>query len=85
MPTAKVTTKGQVTIPKDVREHLGVATGDRISFIVQQDRSVIVKPITRHVQELGGVLRRSDRHAVSVEEMDERVAKRMKAKFGRHR
>ena len=32
---AKVMSKGQVTIPKDVREILGVSTGDRVTFIVQ--------------------------------------------------
>ena len=59
MPTATVTTKGQVTIPKEVREHLGVETGDRLSFVVQEDGTVIVKPITHHVRELGGLLQRS--------------------------
>lgn len=33
--SAKVMAKGQVTIPKDIREVLGVASGDRISFIVE--------------------------------------------------
>ena len=42
MPTATLTTKGQVTIPKEVREHLGVDTGDRLSFVVQDDGSVVV-------------------------------------------
>lgn len=32
---AKVMAKGQITIPKDVREVLGVTNGDRISFIVE--------------------------------------------------
>ena len=32
---AKVMTKGQITIPKDVREVLGVSCGDRVSFIVE--------------------------------------------------
>ena len=36
---AKVMAKGQVTIPKDVREVLGVASGDRISFIVEGSRT----------------------------------------------
>ena len=45
MPTATLTTKGQVTIPKEVREHLGVDTGDRLSFVVQRDGTVIVKPM----------------------------------------
>ena len=33
--SAKVMSKGQVTIPKDVREILGVSTGDRVTFIVE--------------------------------------------------
>ena len=35
MDNAKVMAKGQITIPKDVREALGVSGGDRISFIVE--------------------------------------------------
>ena len=85
MPTATLTTKGQVTIPKDVREHLGVDTGDRLSFVVQQDGSVLVTPLTRHVRELGGMLHRPGRRSVSVEEMKEGISKRMRAKFGRRR
>jgi len=85
MPTATLTTKGQVTIPKDVREHLGVDTGDRLSFVVQPDGTVLVTPLTRHVRELDGLLRRPGRRGVSIEEMNEGVAKRMRAKFGRRR
>ena len=39
---AKVMSKGQVTIPKDVREVLGVSNGDRISFIVEGNTVRIV-------------------------------------------
>lgn len=39
---AKVMAKGQVTIPKDVREVLGVTSGDRISFIVEKNTVRIV-------------------------------------------
>jgi AbrB family looped-hinge helix DNA binding protein len=85
MPTATMTTKGQVTIPKEVREHLGVETGDRLSFVVQEDGTVIVKPITRHVRELGGFLQRPGQRPVSVNEMDEGIARRMQEKFGRRR
>ena len=85
MPTATLTTKGQVTIPKEVREHLGVDTGDRLSFVVQRDGTVIVKPITRHVRELSGLLHRPEQRAVSINEMDEGIAKRMHARFGRRR
>ncbi|HEV8574756.1 MAG TPA: AbrB/MazE/SpoVT family DNA-binding domain-containing protein [Dehalococcoidia bacterium] len=80
-----MTTKGQVTIPKEVRDHLGVETGDRLSFVVQEDGTVVVKPITRHVRELGGLLERSGQRSVSIDEMDEGIARRMRAKFGRRR
>jgi AbrB family looped-hinge helix DNA binding protein len=85
MPTATMTTKGQVTIPKEVREHLGVETGDRLSFVVQEDGTVIVQPITRHVRELGGLLQRPGQRPVSANEMDEGIARRMQEKFGRRR
>jgi antitoxin PrlF len=85
MPTATLTTKGQITIPKEVREHLGVDTGDRLSFLVQADGTVLVKPITRDVRELGGLLRRPAQRPVSIRKMDEGIARRMRAKFGRRR
>ena len=39
---AKVMSKGQITIPKDVREALRVSNGDRVTFIVEQDSVRIV-------------------------------------------
>ena len=83
MPTATLTTKGQVTIPKEVRDRLGVETGDRLSFVVQEDGTVIVKPITRHVRDLGGFLRRRGKRPVSIGDMDEGIARRTQARFGR--
>jgi antitoxin PrlF len=85
VPTATLTTKGQITIPKEVRDHLGVETGDRLSFVVQGDGTVIVKPLTRHVRELGGILRRPSRGPVSVAEMDQAIARHVQTKFGRRR
>ena len=85
MPAATLTTKGQITIPKEVREHLGIDTGDRLSFMVQEDGSVIVKAITRHVEELGGLLYRPGQRAVSIKDMDEGIARRVRTKFGRRR
>ena len=85
MPTATLTTKGQITIPKEVREHLGVDTGDRLSFVVQADGTVIVQPLTRHVRELAGLLRRPRPRSVSIDQMDAAIARRARAKFGRRR
>ena len=40
---AKVTSKGQITIPKEVRDKLGIAEGDQIVFRVEQHRAVLAK------------------------------------------
>ena len=72
MPTATVTSKGQVTIPKPVRDRLGVTRGDRIEFVLDEvDGSVRLRPLTRSVRELAGFLRRSGRQPATPEEMDE--------------
>jgi len=40
--TAKVLPKGQITIPKDIREHMSINIGDRLTFICRDDRIVIM-------------------------------------------
>lgn len=49
---AKVMAKGQVTIPKDVREVLGVTSGDRVSFIVEKNTVRIVNSAVYAMQVL---------------------------------
>lgn len=41
METAKITIKGQVTIPKKVRLHLGIQAGDSIIFTMEENRAVL--------------------------------------------
>jgi len=40
---AKVTSKGQITIPKEVRDALGIAEGDQVVFRVEQHRALLAK------------------------------------------
>jgi AbrB family looped-hinge helix DNA binding protein len=46
MPVAKVTSKGQITIPKQVRERMGLKVGDQIEFIESKGHTKIRKKIT---------------------------------------
>jgi antitoxin PrlF len=39
-----ITIKGQATIPKSIREHLGLKSGDRVKFFVHPDGSVVLLP-----------------------------------------
>lgn len=55
MSTATLTSKGQTTIPKDVRNHLRLSAGDRIEFLVDGD-VVVLRPATRKITDLKGFL-----------------------------
>lgn len=70
MPTATVTSKGQITLPKTVREKLGVDTGDQVDFVVNEQGDVVVRPLSGDVTRLRGMLARPGRRAISVEAMN---------------
>jgi len=85
MASATVTSKGQITIPKDVRERLGLEAGDRVVFVVQSDRDVVLKPAKTDVRELRGMLYRKGRRPRSVEEMDEGIVRALADEHARRR
>jgi antitoxin PrlF len=76
MPSALITAKGQTTIPKAIRERLGVEPGDRIDFVVQADGTVKVEPAIQGVTPLKGLLAVKGRRPVSVEAMHGVIRKR---------
>jgi antitoxin PrlF len=67
-----ITTKGQATIPKAIREHLRLKPGDRVKFFVHPDGSVVLLP-KRPASVLRGIIK-GRRRLVTLEEMDEAVA-----------
>lgn len=70
-----VTQKGQVTIPKSVRDNLHLVTGDKIEFVLNDRGEVVIKPVTRKVAEVAGLLSKYKKpHPVSIEAMDQAVA-----------
>ena len=71
---ATITSKGQVTVPKKVRDQLHLKAGDKIEFLVDEDGTVRVVPVTAKVTELKGMVPKP-RRAVSLEEMDEAIAR----------
>lgn len=72
MPTATVTSKGQITIPKPVRDELGLRKGDRVAFRVLEDGSVVVEPETVEILDLKGALK-PKRKGITLADMDEAV------------
>ena len=68
MATSTLTTKGQVTIPLDVRQRLGLDAGDRIEFVEIENGVFAIKPAIDDVRSLKGLLRKPKK-PVSIEDM----------------
>jgi AbrB family looped-hinge helix DNA binding protein len=69
MATATITSKGQVTLPREVRAGLGVTAGDRIDFVRLDDGNYAIVPASHSIRSLKGVIPRPE-VAVSLEEME---------------
>jgi len=66
---ATVTSKGQVTIPKRIREKLGIDAGTEIEFILEDDGSVRVRPKKPAMERLRDVKESLSKHDIDVEQM----------------
>jgi len=75
--TATLTSKGQMTIPKAVRESLRLRSGDRVEFVVHDQSEATMRPITKSVDDVFGRLRVRGQAAVTVARMDEAIAREM--------
>ena len=71
---ATVTSKGQVTIPKEVRDKLRVGAGSKVRFTIGSDGRVVVARAELSIQRLFGILGKPARH-LTIEEMDEAIAR----------
>ncbi len=66
---ATLTSKGQTTIPKEIRDGLGMKPGDRLSFTLMPDGTVIMRVKRKSVMELAGVLHKKGRKSVSIDQL----------------
>ncbi len=81
MAVGTITSKGQTTIPKSVRDRLALKAGDRLEFVVQDDGAVLMVPATVSLDELEGMLPRPSR-TVTLDDMDRAIRERGGAKSG---
>ena len=68
-----ITVKGQATIPKAIREHLGLKPGDRVKFFVHPDGSVVLLP-KLSATALRGIVKSRRGRPVTIEEMTKAAA-----------
>jgi len=65
-----LTSKGQVTVPREIRDRLGLKSGDKMAFTLLSDGTVVMRPKTRRLADLAGSLARSGQPRVAVEDMN---------------
>ena len=64
-----LTSKGQTTIPKEIRDSLGMKPGDRMTFTLMPGGTVVMRLKSKSILELAGILHKKGRKAVSIEQM----------------
>jgi AbrB family looped-hinge helix DNA binding protein len=85
MPKATITSKGQLTLPKEIRARLGVAAGDQVDFTIDSDGSINVAAAKRSAARLYGMLRTASTGGTTVEDMNREIAARTAAEDERIR
>ncbi len=67
--SATLTSKGQTTIPKEIRDSLRMKPGDRMTFTLMPDGTVVMRVKSKRITELAGILHKKGRKPVPVEQM----------------
>ena len=78
---ATITSKGQVTIPKEVRDQLKLDAETVLDFFVMPDNTIIIRAIKPDARKLRGLLKSPHARALTVEELDAGIAQHARAKL----
>jgi AbrB family looped-hinge helix DNA binding protein len=82
MSIATITSKGQVTLPKEMRRKLHLEAGEKIDFRVDEETGVAtVVPINKRVEDVFGSMSRKKGKRVSVEDMNKAVKDKFRKEF----
>lgn len=73
MPASTLTSKGQITLPKSVRDRLQLAVGDRVEF-VDTPEGFLIRAATADIRELKGILPPRSQ-PVTIEQMNAAIAR----------
>lgn len=82
MAIATMTTKGQITIPKEIRDALHLKPGDRVDFVLFEDGTAKLLPMNVKLEDLIGMLK-YDGPPVTIEQMNDAIKKRGVRRFRR--
>jgi AbrB family looped-hinge helix DNA binding protein len=74
MLNTTVTDTGQITLPKEIREHLKLVSGSRVEFVIDEEGQVKIFPLNVALETLSGILHRPGIQAATLEDMDTAIA-----------
>lgn len=74
MSIATMTSKGQITVPKDIRDELGLTAGSRVMFVRLRNGECRMVPRTGSVEDFIGILYDPDRPPMTIEDINEAIA-----------
>lgn len=70
-----VTSKGQVTIPKSIRNQAHIHSGTIIDFQIEDDGTILIRPLTNELSKLKGIVKTKRRRPVSLKAMKSAIQK----------
>ena len=76
IPSATITSRGRLTLPKAIRDLLRLGAGDRIDFVVKDDGTVVLRLAAVDVRELRGTLHRKRLTPLTIEEVNAIIRRR---------
>ena len=77
---ATLTSKGQITLPKEIRDRLGLAAGSMLDFQVLPDNTITARAVKPDARRIRGLLKSPHPDPLTVEQMDEAVSRHLRAK-----
>ena len=83
MSIATITSKGQVTLPKEIRNKLHLEAGEKIDFRVNEEAgTATLVPVNKHIEDVFGILHRSKQNKrVTIEDMEKAIGDKFRREF----
>lgn len=77
---ATLTSKGQITLPKEIRDRLGLDAGSMLDFEVLPDNTITARAVKPDARRIRGLLKSPHAEALTIQQMDEAVARHLREK-----
>jgi AbrB family looped-hinge helix DNA binding protein len=77
---ATLTSKGQITLPKEIRDRLGLDAGSMLDFQVLEDNTITAREVKPDARRIRGLLKSPHSAPLTVEQMDDAVSKHLRDK-----